>query len=149
MLGGAVVLATVQSVVTATVIPMVALHGCWVTAEHPVLSNGEWVLPSSIGAVVWRNPGSVYNLILDTDHTVLVNEMLYCTLAHNSDLPGLAHPWWGTDRCLRALRDRPDWPRCKIDGGEVQAQSSSCGLDSRTSIGSSVQVAAFTQLECI
>ena len=106
---GAVALATIQSEV-AGLIPMVCLSGAWITSEHPVRHDGCWVLPPTLGAVVMRDPAVLYNFVLDRDHVIVVNGVESCTLAHGSAEPGLAHEFWGTERCLQLLRVRPDWP---------------------------------------
>jgi hypothetical protein len=100
------------------------------TPWHPVRTTAEsaWVFPahSKIGCWEPQTPSSlggyVYNLVLDRGHSVLADGGVECvTLAHGlEDSSVVAHPFWGTDAVVRALRtvckrDETDDTPCVLD----------------------------------
>jgi hypothetical protein len=53
------------------------------TAQHPVLHEGVWVHPTTIGPVTRVYTDAVYNFVLDGGHTLDINGITTCTIGHS------------------------------------------------------------------
>jgi len=81
-----------------------------ITEWHPMLdSRGAWRFPIMLGERVYRRCSHVYNLVLDSDHVVLVNGVGCVTLGHGFSSEVAAHPYWGTSKVIDHLRSLPGW----------------------------------------
>lgn len=65
------------------------------TPWHPVFVQGEWSFPSSLGPVVHEAADAVYNFVLDSNHTMILNGVTACTLGHDFTGPVIGHPYFG------------------------------------------------------
>ena len=80
----------------------------WITPYHPIrLSN--WVFPCDMYPTSLVDTDTVYNLLLESEHIVLVQGIACCTLAHAMKGLVIEHPYFGTDAVVRDLRKRPTW----------------------------------------
>jgi hypothetical protein len=80
-----------------------------ITEYHPVVNplTGEWDFPRNIiGAVEMEMP-TVYNLVLNHGHSIIVDNTLCCTLAHGFKGPIIEHPFFGTTKVIDAMRGQP------------------------------------------
>lgn len=66
------------------------------TPWHPVFVQGEWAFPSSLGPVVHEATDAVYNFVLDSGHTMILNGITACTLGHDFNGPVIGHPYFGS-----------------------------------------------------
>lgn len=94
---------------------MVSLRGgaLLITAFHPVFvegvsaegdAEGKWMFPSEL-AEPWSVPcDSVFNVVLDYRHTMMIGGMLVPTLGHGFTKGILAHPYFGTNKVIRDLQ---------------------------------------------
>ena len=78
------------------------ISGLEITKYHPVYIN-EWVFPidySKTNEITQHN--LVYNLIIDKDHIVYINDIQVCTLGHNlTDNDVIKHDYFGTEAVIR------------------------------------------------
>jgi hypothetical protein len=77
--------------------------GLILTPNHPIKVNRKWVRPYEI-----KNPQlfvceEVYNVVLDSQHTMVVNGVECVTLGHEIKEEGIDHPYFGTHKVLRDL----------------------------------------------
>ena len=82
------------------------LSGLEITKYHPVYID-EWIFPidyTKIGE--FTNHNLVYNLVLDRDHIVFINNIKVCTLGHNiTDNEVITHNYFGTDEVIKDLEE--------------------------------------------
>ena len=52
---------------------LVEIGGLLVTPWHPIKERGAWKFPANIGICKEYDCNAVYNLVLDSQHTVFVN----------------------------------------------------------------------------
>ena len=76
-----------------------------VTAWHPILQEGIWLEPHSVGSPVTVKCKHVYSLVLKhRSSTVLIDGQLAITLAHGITVGIPAHDFWGTEKVVEALK---------------------------------------------
>jgi hypothetical protein len=81
--------------------------GLRLTPYHPVQVEGKWHFPRSLGAVELHSCPAVYNFVLASEHSVVVNGIACVTLGHGFKEPIVHHPFFGTSSVicdLKALR---------------------------------------------
>jgi uncharacterized protein YegL len=75
-----------------------------ITPFHPILENNEWVFPTSLGKITEYDCEYVYNLVLDTNHTVNIDSTICVTLGHNiSENFVVSHNYFGTNKVINDL----------------------------------------------
>ena len=97
--------------------PLVAVAGGpTLTPGHPVKVDGAWRPAAAVSSVSMTTTrgADVFNFVLDSVHVLLVNGMPCATLGHNLSGPCVAHPFYGTERSVRALAAIPGWNRGAI-----------------------------------
>jgi len=85
--------------------PMLQLSsGLRITPGHPVRVGGRWLQPRALAAAA-ESPGvhTVYNVLLASDHVLLVGGVECITWGHRFTQPELAHAFFGSERVERAL----------------------------------------------
>jgi len=66
--------------------------------------NNEWVFPKDISNIE-TNCNSVYNLVLDNNHTIVINNCITCTLWYNiTENEVIKHDYFGTDKVINDLK---------------------------------------------
>lgn len=85
------------------------------TEWHPVLDGcGVWCFPAMQGERVVRRCAEVYNLVLDTDHIVVVNGIGCVTLGHGFKGDVVNHDYYGTSRVIDDLRSQDGWANGRV-----------------------------------
>jgi hypothetical protein len=75
-----------------------------ITPYHPILENNEWVFPMSLGKITEYECEYVYNLVLDSNHTVNIDSTICVTLGHNiSENFVVSHNYFGTNKVINDL----------------------------------------------
>jgi Mg-chelatase subunit ChlD len=99
----------------------VILNGVVFTPFHPVNIGGVWVFPQDIAPVIDINIESWFNLVVTGQKTVVLNGVSAITLGHGMFDGVLAHPYFGTDLVVDALKKYPayDSGRLRIDAPAV------------------------------
>lgn len=92
--------------------------GLEITGKHPVRIQGVWQQPSKIpGATTIPTgvAGCVYNVVLDSNHVLLVNGVECITWGHNftatdsGDNKAVAHPYYGSQQVVKDLAKMSGW----------------------------------------
>jgi Mg-chelatase subunit ChlD len=78
-----------------------------ITPYHPLQQDGVWVFPRDHFPTSSVALDAVYNLVLDTQHHVLVGGVVCCTLAHGLKGPVIEHPYFGTADVIKDLMIHP------------------------------------------
>lgn len=78
--------------------------GLMITPYHPIKYNNEWVFPANIEMIEEVECSVIYNLILDTYHTVLINNIECITLGHGFVFNDIVkHDFYGTQKVINNL----------------------------------------------
>jgi hypothetical protein len=81
----------------------------YITPWHPIYLEDQWVFPTDI--YIEKNyTGRIYNLVLDTIHSVVISDVCCITLGHGiQNDPVASHPYFGTDAIIDELSTLPGW----------------------------------------
>ena len=63
-------------------IEIVTLNEVKLTCWHPIRLNGEWKFPIEVKSPSKEHCDAVYNLVLDRNHIVVINDLEVVTLGH-------------------------------------------------------------------
>lgn len=79
--------------------------GLIITPYHPIYDDTtyKWVYPEKIEKPEIVECHAIYNIVLDSVHTILLNNTLCVTLGHNYNHDVLYHEFYGTDRVIKDL----------------------------------------------
>eukprot|EP00992_Anisonema_acinus_P000735 TRINITY_DN10269_c0_g1_i3.p1 TRINITY_DN10269_c0_g1~~TRINITY_DN10269_c0_g1_i3.p1 ORF type:complete len:655 (-),score=153.70 TRINITY_DN10269_c0_g1_i3:125-2035(-) len=100
----------VQTLCPEGKMPLVTLPGgLRITAYHPVWYSDHWKFPIELGKPEVLPCSSVYTLVLDSQHNVVVNGTPCVTLGHGFTDNVCHHPYLGTTRVVKDLRCLPGW----------------------------------------
>jgi len=109
--GTATVIHAVKFNIYAPSQPMVQLTpNVSVTPWHPCRltgSNNNWSFPANLVQYAARPLQTVYNLVLDQGHIITADGYDFVTLGHGFTESPLAHPFFGTQACVKALEAQP------------------------------------------
>lgn len=85
--------------------------GAGFTPNHPVIDSatGCWASPASLGRVQHESLEAVFNFVLESGHTLVINGVRTCTLAHGLRGPVVEHAYFGTDAVLGDLVGARGW----------------------------------------
>jgi hypothetical protein len=92
----------------------VILNGVAFTPFHPVFCGGAWVFPRDIAPVVEIEIDAWFNLVVSGPKAVLLNDVAAITLGHGMTDGVLAHPYFGTESVIEALRVYADYNSGKV-----------------------------------
>jgi hypothetical protein len=76
--------------------PMSQIGSLCITPWHPILQNNEWIRPADKVGYTDRLIQTVYNLILDNNHTINIEQQWCITLGHGQTFGILYHPFFGS-----------------------------------------------------
>jgi hypothetical protein len=80
-----------------------------ITPWHPIIINNKWVFPINIAPEENIKLDCVYNLVLESDHIVLINSTPVVTLGHNFTDEIVAHPYYGSQKIIQDLSQMNGW----------------------------------------
>lgn len=104
--GSAEVLCVIQMFCEDSRMKMVRFPGgLLITPYHPVHLHGGWRFPGVVGEVQNYACNSVYNFVLSTGHTILVNNIKCVTLGHGLTDSVARHPYLGAHKVVQDLRE--------------------------------------------
>jgi Mg-chelatase subunit ChlD len=88
----------------------------WHPIRLPYASSPTWMFPAEAGSSLLKpseeNNYYVYNLVLESGHTVQIGNYEVCTLGHGfEDNEVIQHPYFGTHRVIRDLEDCHGWKK--------------------------------------
>jgi len=78
--------------------------GLRLTPYHPVQLAGKWHFPGSLGDVVLQSCPAVYNFVLSSEHSIMINGVACVTLGHGFTEPVVQHPFFGTSTVIQDLK---------------------------------------------
>lgn len=90
---------------------MVKIEDLIITPYHPIMIDNKWIFPKDLNIPLEYKCDNVYNLVLKDNHTIIINNYIVCTLAHNiKDNDVIKHKYFGTNAIINDLK--------KIEGYE-------------------------------
>lgn len=88
---------------------MVTINGLFITPWHPIFMN-KWIFPFNVGRSVSMKCWYLYNIVLEQNHTVIVNGNICVTLGHGfTDNDVVRHPYFGTSKVIDDLKKLNGW----------------------------------------
>jgi hypothetical protein len=110
LVDGGVVECVVETVMPPGAVSDLCLIGrAVITPYHPIQVEGEWVFPCSVAPITNECVDSWYNLVLQRNKVVRVEGVKAITLAHGMTQGVLAHPYFGTNAVVEALKKYPGY----------------------------------------
>ena len=77
----------------------------YISEWHPILINDKWIFPNNNYPSVEIELDYIYNLILDSEHVIVINNVPIITLGHNiTDNIVLNHDYYGTNKIIYDLK---------------------------------------------
>ena len=89
-------------------------NGLKITEWHPIYYDSAWVYPNSIAKPIYQWCESVFSLVLDTNHIVIINGIRCICLGHCYTNGILGHDYFGSSRVIDDLSIMPGWNEGKI-----------------------------------
>jgi Mg-chelatase subunit ChlD len=99
----------IKSLVSYETISMCNINNMLITPWHPIIINNKWVFPINIAPEENIKLDCVYNLVLESDHIVLINSTPVVTLGHNFTDEIVAHPYYGSQKIIQDLSQMNGW----------------------------------------
>jgi len=103
---------TIRCLVSTTVngpIEMVEVNSLLITPWHPIFID-EWVFPIKAFVSKTVELDKIYNIVLESDHKVILNDIMVVTLGHGfQDNSVLKHDYYGTEKVINDLRAMDGW----------------------------------------
>lgn len=91
-------------------VEMVKHNNMLITPWHPIRINKEWVFPINITCSMDYELDYIYNIVLDSGHTCLINYTEVVTLGHNfTDNNVVQHDYYGSDKVIQDLMTMDGW----------------------------------------
>ncbi len=81
-------------------------NGLKITPYHPVKIDNAWKFPIDIVGAKNIPCNKVYNFVLNTRKSIVVNNIVCCTLGHNIQGPVIEHRFFGTDNVITNLKTK-------------------------------------------
>ena len=78
--------------------------GLKITPYHPIKINGTWRFPIDVVGAENADCTKLYNFVLNTRKSIIVNNIVCCTLGHNLQGPVIGHDFFGTDNVVNNLK---------------------------------------------
>eukprot|EP01084_Bolivina_argentea_P085232 154037_1 len=131
------VLCTVTQIIN-DYIKVCKIGECYVTPKHPIRIIGDksnkWNIPMNMDNIqcIEMYVNQINNFILESQHSVIVDNVECITLAHMSSDPVIKHHVWGTNIIITILKSIPSYPDVIIDDTtQIQSlfQQHKCNLE--------------------
>ncbi|CAF1241599.1 unnamed protein product [Didymodactylos carnosus] len=112
--GGAKVVCVVKSVCKNSQAEMIQFeNGLVISPWHPIRLNGKhWHFPCEVGGFtrsIVLEAKEVYNFVLDSQHTMIVNGIECATLGHYFKGEVIEHGYYGTEHVIKDLKALAGW----------------------------------------
>jgi Mg-chelatase subunit ChlD len=115
------------------------------TLWHPVLVNGSWEHPASVGPVRRVTTDAIYNFVLEwappdcasgwalRPEVLVINGVTTCTLGHEMTAPVISHPYFGKRETgkrnvIDDLQEQPGWETGYITWRNLKIEHDAQGL---------------------
>tara|TARA_Y100000991_G_scaffold215523_1_gene206311 strand:+ start:3092 stop:5191 length:2100 start_codon:yes stop_codon:yes gene_type:complete len=86
-------------------IEVVNLNNMFITPWHPVYYQDKWIFPINIKSSEKVNLDYIYNIVLETGHIMIINDIQVVTLGHNFTHNQIVqHDYYGSDKIISDLK---------------------------------------------
>jgi Mg-chelatase subunit ChlD len=110
LIDGGIIECVVETIVPPGEISDLCVIGYAVlTPYHPIEVEEQWIFPCTLAPIIKAEIGSWFNLIVQGNKVVRVEGMKAITLGHGMTEGVLAHPYFGTNAVIDALRKYPGY----------------------------------------
>lgn len=110
-------------------------NGLKITPYHPIRVNNVWKFPCDISDVVYQvSCPFIFSFVLDSHHSMFINDMECVTLGHNFTDDVVSHPYFGSNAIINDLKSLSGWDNgliCFYSGCMVKDSNSElvCGFN--------------------
>ena len=101
----------------------------FVTPWHPIMHHGVWKFPNELSNPVPTKCEVIYSFLLEEHHIMTIEHTNVICLAHGYTEGILNHPFWGTNKVIESLIDKPGFK-----DGEVCLQYGCAKINPETGI---------------
>ena len=99
------------------------INGMYITPYHPIKLYGKWVFPETVANVYVNNIEYVYNVVLESGHVLIINDVNVCTMGHDfNDNAVIAHPYFGSSKVVDDLKKCKGWNNGEITFYNLQIE---------------------------
>lgn len=99
------------------------INGMYITPYHPIKLYGKWVFPDTITNVYISTIDYIYNVVLESGHVLIINDVKVCTMGHNfDDNYVIAHPYFGSSKVVDDLKKCNGWNNGLITFNNLQIE---------------------------
>jgi hypothetical protein len=81
-------------------VDMTTINDLIVTPYHPIKINDKWEFPIDVGKSTLMFVDYVYNFIIESSNSIIVNNIPCVSLGHYIDDPKCYHPFFGSNKCI-------------------------------------------------
>ena len=107
------VIATVACIIkyqsTAATLAFSKLDDLLITPWHPIRVKGEFIFPNKVATTINLPCDVVYNVVLESGHILVVNEIECVTMGHSFREGDAQHPYFGSTAIVEDLRQFSGW----------------------------------------
>ena len=96
------------------VIPVIELNDVYFSLKYPVKYKGNWTYPIRIKSSKNVFIDNWYNLVLKNGYSVKINGIEAITLGHMQKDKNAYHPYFGTNKVIKALKEYKGFEGGKI-----------------------------------
>jgi hypothetical protein len=94
---------------------LVRIDKLLITPSHPIRVNGQWTKPKYLSPIDSQRADLVYNVVLESNHILVVDGVECLTWGHKNLHPAVAHDFYA-EKVVACLQRLPE------DGGKVVVQ---------------------------
>ena len=99
----------IKTYIKDSVTDMVLLDGLRVTPYHPIYYKNEWIHPYKIKEPMKVHCDATYNFVLESNHIMSIEGIDIITMGHDFTSDVLRHPFFGTQKVIECLKEKPGW----------------------------------------
>jgi len=81
-------------------------NGILITPYHPIYMHNRWLFPNSILPVKTAFIDTIYNIVVDNYHNIIINYVPVITLGHNLNANNITkHDYFGSTKVIDDLKN--------------------------------------------
>lgn len=89
--------------------PLCQINNVYITPWHPIKdkSANNWMFPCDLTDQIYNyNIRQLYDIVLDSEHSIIINDLECITLGHGFNHPVLYHPYYGSEEIINDLNEQ-------------------------------------------
>ena len=107
--GGSKIKYVIQTKCKGGIVELSNVNGLMVTPWHPIKYDDVWTFPKDISGSNIEVCSDIYSFVLEEHHIMQIGGYEVICLAHGFQEGILKHDFWGTNKVIEALKDKPGY----------------------------------------